>query len=182
MFKKLCCAAGALLSTSSQAHSAAPSAPPAPSAVTALEGCWEGRGAVMGKPVVIAVTAKPIVQDAMMALDAESSAVADPKDRYSAHLIFGGTGKRPGTAADRIVGFWADSFGGAFTAVGQGESRHDGFDITYRYPDDAFVNRWRRVGDRLTWEIVARDKNRVEKPFANYSLNKAACRSPTGPR
>jgi hypothetical protein len=130
----------------------------------------------MSKPVTIAVIAKPIVQDAMLAFEVESSAVADPRDRYSAHLIFGGASKQPGKSADQIVGFWADSFGGAFAASGQGESRSDGFDVTYQYPEDAFVNRWRLSGSRLTWQIVARDGKGAEKPFASYVLHREACR------
>lgn len=155
-----------------------PSAPPVPSRVIALGGCWAGRGEVMGKPVTTTAVAKPIVQGAMLALDAESSALMDPSDRYSAHLIFGGAGERRGTTADQIIGFWTDSFGGAFAASGRGESRPDGFDITYRYADNAFVNRWRFAGDRLTWHITARDRKGAETPFAHYSLQKTACRTP----
>jgi len=142
--------------------------------VIALTGCWAGQGEVMGKPVAMAIAAKPIVQDAMLALDAESSAIEDPKDRYSAHLIFGG-GEADGAGQKRIVGFWADSFGGAFAALGDGESRADGFDISYRYPDDEFINRWRVLGDRLTWQIVARDKQGAETRFATYSLGRVEC-------
>ncbi|KAK0344771.1 hypothetical protein LTR94_013075 [Friedmanniomyces endolithicus] len=132
-----------------------------PEAVLALNGCWQGEGNVMGKPVPL---------DAMLALDVESSALADPKDRYAAHLIFGGTEK-----SHPIIGFWADSFGGAFTALGEGESQPDGFDIDYAYPDATFVNRWRIKGAQLTWDIVARDEANAEKPFASYSLHKVAC-------
>lgn len=177
MYEKLCCAAMTLVGVSSAAYSAEPSATPVPQPVTALSGCWEGRGEVMGKPVTIAVIAKPIVQDAMLALDAESSAVADAQDRYSAHLIFGGASKQPGATADQVVGYWADSFGGAYAALGRGETRPDGFDIAYQYPDDAFVNRWRLSGDLVTWQIAARDGKGTEKPFARYSLHKVACRS-----
>ena len=175
MFEKLCCVAVALFSVSSAAHPAEPGATLVPTAVIALKGCWEGRGEVMGKPVTISVVARPIVQDAMWALEAESSAVADTRDSYSAHLVFGGANRRE-AAADQIVGYWADSFGGAFAASGRGESRSDGFDMTYRYPDNDFVNRWRFLEDRLTWRIAARDGKGIEKPFASYSLHKKACR------
>ncbi|WP_307090027.1 hypothetical protein [Sphingomonas faeni] len=47
----------------------------------------------MGKAVAIAVNAYPIVQDAMLAVEAASSALADPQDQYAAHLVFGGSGK-----------------------------------------------------------------------------------------
>lgn len=94
---------------------------------------------------------------------------------------FGGSGKPSKTGADPIVGYWADSFGGAFAVAGRGESKADGFDITYQYPDKAYVNRWRMLGDRLTWQIATRDRNAVEKPFASYTLSKTACR-PLGGR
>jgi hypothetical protein len=179
MFKKLYCAA-TMLALSTVARAAEPGATPIPPAVVAVSGCWEGRGEVMGKPVTVTIDAKPIVQNAMMAVDAESIAVADRADRYSAHLILGGAGDRSGSSTGGIVGFWADSFGGAFTATGRGESRSDGFDITYQYPDDAFVNNWRLTGDRLSWQIAARDAKGIEKPFASYSLRKMVCR--TNPR
>jgi hypothetical protein len=174
MFEKLCCAAVALVALSPPANAAEPGAAAVPAAVVALTGCWQGRGDVMGKPVTMAVAARPIAQDALLSLDAESSAIADPADHYAAHLIFGGAGKPPG-AADEIVGFWADSFGGAYVALGHGGSRADGFDISYPYPDAAFLNRWRLAGDRLTWQIVAVDGKGTEKPFASYALRKAAC-------
>jgi catechol 2,3-dioxygenase-like lactoylglutathione lyase family enzyme len=175
MFKKRVCAVQVMIMLSPVARAAEPGTAPVPAAVVALNGCWDGRGEVMGKAVTMAIAAKPIVQDALLAVDAESRAVADDKDRYSAHLIFGGANKAPGATADPIVGFWADSFGGAFTTLGRGESRSGGFDIAYQYPDNAFVNRWRVDGNRLTWQIVARNGKGVEKPFASYALRKAAC-------
>jgi hypothetical protein len=180
MFKTLCCAATAMLALPTVARAAEPGATRIPQAVVAVSGCWGGRGEVMGKPVTVTIDAKPIVQNAMMVLDAESIAIADRNDRYSAHLLFGGAGDRSGSPTGGIVGFWADSFGGAFTATGRGESRPDGFDVTYQYPDDAFVNNWRLTGDRLSWQIVARDAKGIEKPFASYLLRKMAC--PASPR
>ena len=156
---------------------AEPGAAPIPAPVTALAGCWDGRGEVMGKSVKIAVRAAPIVLDAMMAVDADSVATADPNDRYAAHLIFGGTGDPQKAPAAPIMGYWTDRFGGAFAAAGNGEVRADGFDMTYAYPDYAFVNRWRMKGDALSWQIVARDAKGVEKPFASYALQKKACAS-----
>ncbi|WP_380779759.1 hypothetical protein [Sphingomonas sp. R86520] len=179
MFEKLCCVA-ALFAMSSAGRTAEPSASPVPASVDALNGCWEGQGDVMGKPVAIAVSAYPIVQNAMVAVEAASSALADPSDQYAAHLILGGAGKQAGATPHAIVGYWADSFGGAFAASGKGESRPDGFDITYQYPDDAFVNRWRLSGNHLSWKIVARDGKGIEKPFANYTLHRSSCR-PSAP-
>lgn len=177
MSTKLGCAAMALLATASAVHSAEPGTPPVPKAVSNLKGCWKGRGEVMGKPVTIGASAKLVVQDAILVLDVQSHAVADPKDIYSAHLIFGGTNKQPGAASDHVVGYWSDSFGGAFATSGQGEIRPDGFAMTYQYTDDAFVNHWRFLDDGLVWRIVARDGKGVEKPFASYSLHKTSCRA-----
>lgn len=168
------CVAAALVLAATGATAAEPGTAPVPAVVVALGGCWEGRGEVMGKPVTIAITARPIVHDAMLALEAESVAAGDPKDVYAAHLLFGGTGKGSGAAA-AITGYWSDSFGGGFTATGQGESRGEGFDMTYRYADHASVNRWRPAGDRLTWQIVMRDARGAEKPFAAYALRRKAC-------
>lgn len=75
------------------------------------------------------------------------------------------------------MGYWSDSFGGAFATSGQGETRPDGFDMTYHYTDDAFVNHWRFLSDGIVWRIIARDGKGVEKPFASYSLHKASCRA-----
>ena len=182
MFAKLGPVTMLLLAMPGAAGSAEPGAAPVPAAVIALSGCWTGKGAVMGKPVAIALSAYPIVQDAMLAVEAASSALADPSDDYAAHLIFGGDTRGPTPSAakptgDRIVGYWADSFGGAFAATGRGESRAGGFDITYRYANGSFVNRWRGAGDRLTWQIVSVDRKGRETPFAHYALTKTACRS-----
>ena len=142
----------------------------APEAVRQLEGCWTGRGEVMGKPVTIAVEARPVALGAMLTLDASSVATADPSDRYAAHLVFGG-----GKGAAEVIGFWSDSFGGSMTATGTGAVQADGFEISYRYADAAFVNRWRPAGDQLRWAIVARDAKGGEQPFASYALSRVQC-------
>lgn len=178
MIGKLCIVA-VLLAAPSAGWGMEPGGTPVPASVRALNGCWQGEGSVMGKAVAIAVNAYPIVQDAMLAVEAASSALADPEDQYAAHLVFGG-GKPTGAVPGSVVGYWADSFGGAFAAEGRGDVRPGGFDITYQYPDRAYVNRWRMSGDTLTWEIVARDRKAVEKPFASYALHKTACRSSAG--
>ncbi|MBM9402849.1 hypothetical protein JUN65_14805 [Gluconacetobacter azotocaptans] len=163
----------------SVANAAEPGAAQLLPAVSALKGCWQGDGEVMGKPVTITLSAKPIVQDAMFVVDVDSSAKADAHDRYSAHLFFGGGKPSTGNAAEQIVGFWADSFGGTFTATGNGVSHKDGFEMVYRYPEDTYVNRWRLIGGRLTWDIAARDDKGKETRFAGYSLARAECA--TGP-
>lgn len=176
MFAKLFCVATILSAISATADAAEQGAPPIPASLVALNGCWAGSGEVVGKPVTTVVNAHPIVLEAMMTLDAASSAVADPEDRYAAHLVFGGAGKPSGAQVDPIVGYWADSFGGAFAAMGRGVASADGFEITYQYASDAFVNRWHFSGGDLKWQIVARDEKGVEKPFASYVLRQAMCR------
>jgi len=180
MSPKACVAVAANLAVIALSTAAEPAAVPIPAAVAALNGCWRGVGAVGSKQVVVAIDSRLILQDAMSTVDVESSAVADPKDRYSAHLIFGGADRHASDQGDDIVGFWADSFGGAYTATGRGRSRQDGFDVTYPYPDSAFVNRWTLSGDRLTWTIVARDQKGLEKPFASYTMTRASC-APASP-
>ena len=180
MFSRVISIATAVMAVAYGATAAEPGVVPVPSAVRALEGCWYGSGHVMGKPVTITLSARPIVQDALFVIDAASVAKGDVADRYSAHLILGGADRPSGTGAEPISGFWADSFGGSFTATGQGSSRPDGFDMTYAYPDSAFLNHWRIKGDNLVWEIVAQDAAGHETPFALYSLAKAVC-SPAPP-
>lgn len=142
----------------------------APDAVRQLEGCWTGRGEVMGKPVTIAVEARPVALGAILTLDASSVATADPSDRYAAHLVFGG-----GKGADEVIGFWSDSFGGSMTATGTGSVQPAGFDISYRYSDAEFVNRWRPAGEQLGWTIIARDAKGGEQPFASYDMHRVPC-------
>jgi hypothetical protein len=119
MFDRWSWLAAALVAVSSATTAAEPGVVPVPSAVRALEGCWYGSGHVMGKPVTIVLSAKPIVQGALFVIDAASVAKDDASDRYSAHLILGGANQPSGARAEPISGFWADSFGGTFTATGQ---------------------------------------------------------------
>ncbi|MCC2975527.1 hypothetical protein LK533_02415 [Sphingomonas sp. PL-96] len=146
----------------------------APDAVRQLEGCWQGTGSVLDKPVTIALEVRPVALGAMMAVDARSVATSDPADRYAAHLLFGG-----GKDAGQVTGFWSDSFGGSMTATGLGSARADGFEIAYRYSDAMFVNRWRIAGEELGWTILARDVQGKEQPFATYALRRVSC--PQGP-
>ena len=148
---------------------------PVPAEVRALEGCWRGAGDVMGKAVEITFVAQPVALGTLLTVDADSHAKADPKDRYAAHLVLGGKG----AAGGGVSGFWSDSFGGDFTAVGQGAAVQGGFDIAYAYPDASFVNRWRRDGDRLTWTIMAKSGDK-ENAFARYELRREACSKTAG--
>lgn len=172
MSKPALMTAAAILLAAPAARAAEPGTPPVPAAVRMLEGCWVGKGEVTGKPVIIAIKAAPVALDAMFLVAARSEAEADAGDRYAAHLLFGGAAEG---APDPIVGYWADSFGGAYTAAGAGRPQADGFDMSYRYPDAEFVNRWRRAGDQLTWTIIARDGSGKEQAFAAYALARAAC-------
>lgn len=164
-----------VLAMAGAAHAEDPPPAPVPAEVKALEGCWRGAGEVMGKPVEITLSAKPAALGTVLTVDADSHAKADPKDRYAAHLVLAGRGAPPKAGpATGVSGFWSDSFGGDFTAVGKGEVQPDGFDIAYAYPDALFVNRWRRAGLALTWTIVARSGDK-ENAFASYALTRAAC-------
>jgi hypothetical protein len=169
-----------LLAAAGAAWAEDPPPAPVPAEVRALEGCWRGTGDVMGKPVEITLAAEPVALGTVLTVDADSHAKADPADRYAAHLVLAGRGAPPKDGAPTgVSGFWADSFGGDFTAVGKGEAQPGGFDIAYAYPDASFVNRWRRDGERLTWTIVARNSAK-ETPFARYELTRSVCLAKSG--
>ena len=140
-----------------------------PAGVALISGCWRGDGTVEGKPVTMTIAARPAALEALLVVEAESEAVADPSDRYAAHLVFAGDGK-PGGG---VTGFWADSFGGGFTAEGRGKAGPDGFDITYDYPDGAFINEWRVLANRLQWRIIARGSKGSVSVFASYVLTQS---------
>jgi len=146
-----------------------------PAQVTALAGCWQGTGEVMGKPVTLTLSAKPVVLDAMFLIETDSRAKADPADRYAAHLLIG-TRKAKAGFPPTLSSFWADSFGGDYAAAGAGAVREDGFEIAYPYPPASFVNRWTLAGDRLEWRITAREGDK-DKPFAHYEATRVACPS-----
>lgn len=164
-----------VLAAGSAAAQDAPSAP-LPAQVKALEGCWRGTGEVMGKPVTLDLSARPATLGAMFVIEAASQAKADPKDRYAAHLVIGA--KAPKGAFPAILtGYWADSFGGDFTATGAGAVREDGFELSYSYPPSSFLNRWTLTGDTLTWTITARDGDKTQA-FASYRATRVACPPP----
>src|SRR4051812_827770 len=73
--------------------------PQVPAQVTALTGCWRGTGEVMGKPVAIDLTARPVALGAMFLIETESQAKADPADRYAAHLVIGTRAAKAGVPA-----------------------------------------------------------------------------------
>ena len=130
----------------------------------------------MGKSVSISLTAKPITQGALFLVEVDSHALADPEDRYAAHLIFGGkTARAESTGAMNISSFYADSFGGDFTAVGAGSAHPGGFEVAYAYPDASFINRWTVAATALSWTIIAKDSAGSEEPFAAYELGRTEC-------
>jgi hypothetical protein len=167
--------AGVGLLVASPALAAEPGTPPVPAAVGLFEGCWQGEGIVLGKATRVALRARPIVERAMTLFEVDSVAAGDPKDRYAAHLLFAGAGSAAQPTPERVWSFWADSFGGAFTATGEGVVRSDGFDVDYHYPEDVFVNRWRVQGRELRWTVVSRRGDGPEKPFAAYVLRRVSC-------
>ena len=149
-------------------------APPSmPAQVKALEGCWRGDGEVMGKPVTLTLSAKPAALGAMVVIETESQAKADPADRYAAHLVIGAKAPK-GAFPAMLTGYWADSFGGDYTATGAGAVREDGFELSYSYPPSSFLNRWTLAGDRLDWRITAREDGK-DQPFAHYTATRVAC-------
>lgn len=150
-------------------------APPVPAQLKALTGCWRGTGEVMGKPVTLSLAAKPIALGAMFLIETESQAKADPADRYAAHLVIGAHAPKDGLPAT-LTSFWADSFGGDYTATGAGAVREDGFEIAYPYPPSSFVNRWTLAGDRLEWRITAREGDKTQV-FAHYEATRVSCPS-----
>ncbi|PVM83103.1 hypothetical protein DDF67_22405 [Caulobacter endophyticus] len=169
------CLAQAPLLAAGGAHAAEDPPPtPPPVEVEALAGCWKGQGTVMGKPVTIALKAAPIVGGAMMLVQADSAAKADPTDAYAAHLLLGGRKTKAGEPA-AIVGLWADSFGGDGASQGAGKVTADGFEVTYPYGETAFVNRWVRSGEHLGWSIVMRGAGGKEQGFASYELDRVGC-------
>ena len=149
--------------------------PQIPAQVKALAGCWRGTGEVMGKPVTLNLSAKPIALDAMFLIEAESQAKADPADRYAAHLVIGARAPK-GDFPATLTSFWADSFGGDYTATGAGAVREDGFEIAYPYPPSSFLNRWTLKGDQLDWRITAREGDK-DQVFAHYEAARVACPS-----
>ncbi|MFN7109751.1 MAG: hypothetical protein ACK4MY_16150 [Brevundimonas sp.] len=161
------------------AYAQEPGAVPVPQEVSALAGCWQGTGSVMGKPVSITLAAKPITEGALFLVEADSHAVTDPADRYAAHLIFGGKAAVDGKPGG-ISAFFADSFGGDFTSVGTGSANASGFEVAYVYPDATFVNRWTVAPASASWTIVMKDEAGEETTFASYDLRRKQCApSPT---
>lgn len=162
-----------LVASVAQAAEDPPPTPP-PAQVKALAGCWSGKGTVMGKPVAITLAIKPAAGGAMVLVEADSHAQADPADVYAAHLLFGGRAAKDDEPAS-IVGFWADSFGGDGASMGQGAPTADGFEVAYPYGEAAFVNRWTVAQDKVAWSIVMRGASGKEQDFARYALIRTAC-------
>lgn len=147
-----------------------------PEAAAALAGCWSGIGVLSDRPVAVRLTIATLMPETLLAADLVTSAEANPLDHYQAHILLGGDATQP----SRILGTWADSFGLAFAATGEGASRGGGFDVTWYYPVDNVLSRWRRFGDQLALSLVrlpreVRQGAPEEKPFADYALSRIAC-------
>ncbi|MEJ2818241.1 hypothetical protein [Caulobacter sp. CCG-8] len=168
-------AVSAVLAAGTAAAQDAPSAP-LPAQVKALEGCWRGTGEVMGKPVTLELSARPAALGALFVIETRSQAKADPADRYAAHLVIGAKAPK-GAFPATLTGYWADSFGGDYTATGAGAVREDGFELSYSYPPSSFLNRWTLTGDKLAWTITAREGDKIQA-FAGYQATRAACPVP----
>jgi len=171
---KISSALVAMLSlTAGSALAQDPTPTPLPAQVKALEGCWRGTGEVMGKPVTLDLSAKPVALGQMFVIEASNQAKADPKDLYAAHLVIG-TRAPKGAFPAMLTGYWADSFGGDFGATGAGAVREDGFELSYSYPPSSFLNRWTLKDDTLDWTITVREGGKSQA-FANYTAARVAC-------
>jgi hypothetical protein len=153
-----------------------------PEPVAALAGCWSGIGVLSDKPVTAHLTVATLIPDTVVAADLVTSSEANPLDHYQAHVVLGGDSTQPG----RILGTWADSFGMALAANGEGTPRGGGFDVTWFYANDNVLSRWRRFEDQLALSLVRFPReNRAaaaeEKPFADYALSRIACPGATSP-
>ena len=165
----------ALLGMTGTARAEDPPPAPIPVAVKALEGCWRGAGEVMGKPVDITLAVKPAGLGTLVTVDADSRAKADPADRYAAHLTLAGRGPAPKDGpATGVSGFGPTASAATSPPSARARRSPGGFDITYPYPDAAFVNRWRLDGGKLSWSIVARAGDK-DAPFAAYVMTRLAC-------
>ncbi|CAN5341813.1 hypothetical protein BH10PSE3_BH10PSE3_15680 [soil metagenome] len=174
---KVSSAFAALLSLTAGSALAQDAPPPSmPAQVKALEGCWQGDGEVMGKPVTLTLSAKPVALGAMVVIETQSQAKGDPADRYAAHLVIGAKAPKGGFPAT-LTSYWADSFGGDYTATGAGAVREDGFELSYSYPPSSFLNRWTVVGDTLDWRITAREDGK-DQAFAHYTASRVTCPTP----
>jgi len=74
-----------------------------------------------------------------------------------------------------------DSFGGAFSIVGDGQpdAAGAGFTVDYHYPDSTYVNRFRREGPGWRWTITEEAAGKPDKAFASYELAPASCEGMT---
>jgi hypothetical protein len=146
-----------------------------PAHVTSLVGCWQGSGEVMDKPVRTQLNARSITQGAHVVIEADSQAVADAKDTYSAHILIGATASTDHRPAG-LSSYFVDSFGGDASAMGTGHDTADGFEVTYRYGEIDFINRWTAGATTLSWAIVMKGADGTEQPFARYVFEPTACR------
>ena len=172
----------ALLAGTATAQTPRPA--PIPRALQDILGCWSGTGDAIGKHVSVALNARAILDGAMVTIDVQSHTIGDEKDRYSAHLVFGGLDRPAPVDRDDVVSFWSDTFGGSYAIMGQGRSNNDSLEVSYNYPTATFVDRWRLEQAQLTWLIIQHGKTGPGKPFATYRMIRAACSTPplTGER
>ena len=144
---------------------------PAPETLSAFDGCWEGSGHVMGKPVSTRLEISPVSLGAWKVFEASSVALGDASDRYEAHILVGGAA----SVENGLISYFADSFGGDYASAGKGRITTGGFEAEYGYASATFVNRWQVEGAKVVWTIHARNPTGEESEFATYALDRVAC-------
>ena len=75
----------------------------------------------------------------------------------------------------RLVSYWMDSTGGAYSTSGKGRLEADGFTVTYHYPEGDYVNVWRRAGKGWRWTITEVVAGKPDREFAHYDLTPSGC-------
>ncbi|HEX5237453.1 MAG TPA: hypothetical protein VFW39_03205 [Sphingomicrobium sp.] len=156
---------------------AAAATPPSavPAIVGGLEGCWNAPGQVMGKDATSVARGDWQIGHLYFVLHLRSTGAAQP---YEAAIIYGA--ERAGAPpelqqAGSIGSYWLDTFGGAGPVKTIGSASANGFTVAYDYGDSVYTNRFTRVGKGWQWTILAHDRGKPEKLFAEYHLTPATC-------
>jgi len=140
---------------------------PALQAVGGLAGCWKAPGSVRGQATDSAALGQWRLGGRYLLLQLKSRA---PQKPYAAAIFFG-EGQQPLS----IRSYWMDTFGGAFSIVGDGKADAGGFSVDYHYPDSVYVNRFERRGDGWRWTIMEQAAGKPPTLFAEYALSPTAC-------
>lgn len=140
---------------------------PASDLFGSMEGCWQVDGVVQGKPARNLAKVSPRLGGRYSLLELHG---LDPADPYDAAIIMA-PDEKPGS----IVGYWLDSFGGAFSTSGRGRVEKDGMAIDFVYPDATFINQFSPEGEGWRWSIINRSSSGSESLFARYTMMRTSC-------